>query len=182
MKLCLDEARKLKNKTLSPSHPQSKSHPRSHSHSSPHNHAGRGKQTIKQLVGQGVGVNNIEISDKGFESFDKIMRKYGVDYAAKKDTSEKPPKYLVFFKGRDTDAVMSAFKEFSAKQLKKSKNRDRDKYKDKDKDKTNSKAKGTGKDKNTEKPSILEALQKLTDKVKNQVTDKDKHKSQGREL
>ena len=34
-----------------------------------------------------------------------------------KDTTEQPPRYLVFFKGRDADVLTAAFKEFSAKKL-----------------------------------------------------------------
>ena len=45
----------------------------------------------------------------------------GVDYALKKDTSSQPPRYLVFFKARDTDALTAAFREFSGKQLKRNK-------------------------------------------------------------
>ena len=37
--------------------------------------------------------------------------------ALKKDMTESPPRYLVFFKGRDADALTAAFKEFSAKKL-----------------------------------------------------------------
>ena len=37
--------------------------------------------------------------------------------ALKRDTTETPPRYLVFFKGRDADALTAAFKEFSAKKL-----------------------------------------------------------------
>ena len=37
--------------------------------------------------------------------------------ALKKDSTETPPRYLVFFKGRDADALTAAFKEFSAKKL-----------------------------------------------------------------
>ena len=66
---------------------------------------GKGKQTVKELVGQGAGVTSIEISDKNIKSFESIARKYGVDFAVKKDSTEKPPTYLVFFKGRDTDAL-----------------------------------------------------------------------------
>jgi len=36
---------------------------------------------------------------------------------SKKDATETPPRYLVFFKGRDADALTAAFKEFSAKKL-----------------------------------------------------------------
>lgn len=74
-----------------------------------------GKQTVKELVGQNVGVSNIEVSDKNIKSFDKVARKYGVDYAIKKDKTGEIPKYLVFFKARDADALTAAFAEFSGK-------------------------------------------------------------------
>lgn len=74
-----------------------------------------GKQTVKELVGQNQGVSNIEINDPDIKSFEKIARKYGVDYAIKKDRSTSPPKYLVFFKARDADALTQAFKEYTAK-------------------------------------------------------------------
>lgn len=77
-----------------------------------------GKQTVKQLVGQGQGVSNIEITDKNIKSFERVARKYGVDYALKKDVSGKIPKYYVFFKARDTDALTAAFKEFSSNTIK----------------------------------------------------------------
>lgn len=115
---------------------------------------GKGKQTVKQLTKQGVGVSNIEISDKNIKSFETIARKYGVDYAIKKDMTETPPRWLVFFKGRDADAITSAFKEYSAKQL----------------------------NKTAEKPSVLHNLRNLMEKVKNQVRDITKHKDKGREL
>ena len=67
-----------------------------------------GKQTVKQLVGQNQGISNIEITDPSIKEFEKIARKYGVDYAVKKDRSSSPPKYLIFFKGRDAD-TSSAF-------------------------------------------------------------------------
>ena len=39
-----------------------------------------GKQTVKQLIGQNQGVSNIEITDPSIREFEKIARKYGVDY------------------------------------------------------------------------------------------------------
>ena len=74
-----------------------------------------GKQTVKQLVGQNEGVANIEITDRNIRDFDRVARKYGVDYALKKDKSGELPKYLVFFKARDGDALTAAFKEYTAK-------------------------------------------------------------------
>ena len=73
----------------------------------------RGKQTVKQLVGQNQGVTNIEITEKNIKSFDRVARKYGVDYAVKKDASGEVPKYLIFFKARDKDALNAAFAEYS---------------------------------------------------------------------
>lgn len=80
-----------------------------------------GKQTVKELVGQNAGVANIEITDKNIKSFERVARKYGVDYALKKNISGDKPKYLVFFKARDADALTAAFTEYTANVLKKDK-------------------------------------------------------------
>ena len=78
----------------------------------------RGKQSIKHLVEQNAAISNIEVTDGNIKSFERTASKYGIDYALKKDTSEQPPRYLVFFKGRDVDVMTQAFKEFSAKTVK----------------------------------------------------------------
>ena len=74
-----------------------------------------GKQTVKQLVGQNQGVSSIEITDRNIKAFERVARKYGVDFALKKDRSGDKPRYLVFFKARDGDALTAAFKEFCAR-------------------------------------------------------------------
>lgn len=79
----------------------------------------KGKQSVKHLVRQGAGVSNIEITDGNIKSFERVARKYGVDFALKKDTtSQPPPRYLVFFKSRDADALTAAFAEYSGKVVK----------------------------------------------------------------
>ena len=77
----------------------------------------QGKQTVKQLIGQNQGVSNIEITDPSIKEFEKIARKYGVDYAIHRDKSVSPPKYVIFFKGRDSEAINAAFTEYSAGQI-----------------------------------------------------------------
>ncbi|MDD3228218.1 MAG: PcfB family protein [Oscillospiraceae bacterium] len=109
----------------------------------------QGKQTVKELVGQNQGVTNIEVSDKGIKSFDRIARKYGVDYAIKKDRSVMPPKYLIFFKGRDNDAITAAFTEYTANVVKQK-----------------------------EKPSLLQQLRKLRDIAPSLNPDKIRNKHQ----
>ena len=76
-----------------------------------------GKQTLKQLIKQNAGVSNIEITKDNIKAFESTAKKYGIDFALKKDNTEAPPRYLVFFKSRDADALTAAFQEFSAKKL-----------------------------------------------------------------
>lgn len=110
----------------------------------------KGKQTVKQLIGQNQGVSNIEINDPSIKDFERIARKYGVDYAVKKDRSASPPKYLIFFKARDADALTAAFSEYTQKKVKKA---DR-----------------------SEHPSVLEKLAQFKELLKNTVVDRSRRK------
>lgn len=76
-----------------------------------------GKQTLKQLAGQNAGLANIEISDKNIKAFTHVAKKYHVDFALKKDTTAEQPRYLVFFKSRDADAITAAFQEFASRKM-----------------------------------------------------------------
>ena len=80
----------------------------------------RGKQSIKHLMSQNAAISNIEVTDGNIKSFERVARKYNVDFAVKKDKTTDPPKYVVFFKGRDADAVSQ------------NKNRERSREKNKD--------------------------------------------------
>ena len=77
----------------------------------------RGKQTLKQLAGQNAGLANIEISDRNIRAFTQVAKKYHVDFAMKKDTAAEQPRYLVFFKSRDADAITAAFQEFASRRI-----------------------------------------------------------------
>lgn len=111
----------------------------------------QGKQTVKQLVGQNQGVSNLEITDPSIREFEKIARKYGVDYAVKKDRSTTPPKYMIFFKARDADALTAAFTEYTNKKVRKA-----------------------------SRPSVLAKLSKFKELVKNAVIDHTKRKERER--
>ncbi len=111
-----------------------------------------GKQSVKELIGQNQGVTNVEIEDKSIKEFERIARKYGVDYAIKKDKTSDIPKYLVFFKARDGDALNAAMTEYASKKLKAQ-----------------------------SKPSLLKALKSLGDQVKNREP-KVRNKDKGLEL
>lgn len=113
------------------------------------NESQHGKQSVKQLIKQGAGVQNIEITDKNIKSFERVARKYGVDFALKKDPAAG--KYLVFFKAKDADVLNAAFAEYTAKTL----NRSR------------------------EKPSLIKQLSNFKEMVKNLSTDKAKNRDKG---
>jgi len=110
----------------------------------------KGKQTVKQLIGQNQGVSNIEINDPSIRDFERIARKYGVDYAVKKDRSASPPKYLIFFKARDADALTAAFTEYTSQKVKKAEK--------------------------TERPSVLAKLAQFKELIKNAVVDRTRRK------
>ena len=67
---------------------------------------------MKKLVGQGDGAKSIEVTDDNIKSFERVARKYHVDFAVKRDKTTEPPRYLVFFKGKDADVITQAFREF----------------------------------------------------------------------
>lgn len=77
-----------------------------------HKEPSHGKIPVKKLVGQGEGAKSIEVTDSNIKSFERVARKYNVDFAVKRDKTTEQPKYLVFFKGRDADVIAQAFKEF----------------------------------------------------------------------
>ena len=104
----------------------------------------RGKQTLKQLAGQNAGLANSEISDKNIKAFSHVAKKYHVDFALKKDTAAEQPRYLVFFKSRDADAITAAFQKYSAKVL----------------------------NKEQDKASILGQLRKFTEQIRTQAKEK----------
>ena len=80
-----------------------------------------GKQSVRMLLRQNRGVSSVEIDKTNIKGFERYAKKYGIDYAIRKDTSEVPPRYLVFFKAPDAEAFHSAFKEYSASLLNKGK-------------------------------------------------------------
>ena len=80
--------------------------------------AGKGEQSVKQLVKQGQGASSMEVSGESIRSFKRIANKYGVDFAIVKDKTTDPPRYTCFFKAKDMDAITAVVKEYSAKVVK----------------------------------------------------------------
>ncbi|WP_419093916.1 PcfB family protein [[Clostridium] scindens] len=115
----------------------------------------KGKQTLKNLMKQNTAISNLEITNDNIKAFSSTAKKYGLDFSLKKDSSTDPPRYLVFFKGRDADVMTAAFQEFTAKHLSQEK-----------------------------KPSIRKLLSSMKElaKQKSKVLDRSRQKDRGVEL
>lgn len=72
-----------------------------------------GKTSLRKMMKEGSELSNIEISDENIKSFEKIARKYSMQFSLMKDKSHDPPRYLVFFKARDVNVMQAAFREYT---------------------------------------------------------------------
>ena len=80
--------------------------------------APQGKQTVKQLLRHGGEASAIDLPGRAKE-FDRVARRWGVDYAIKR---VEKGKYLLFFKAKQADAITGCFSEYSRRMM----NRGRD--------------------------------------------------------
>ena len=76
-----------------------------------------GRMTVKELAAKDKGMQSIEVNDTNIGSFNRVARKYGIDFAPFKVKGEN--RYMVFFKAPDTDAMTAAFTEYTQRQVKK---------------------------------------------------------------
>lgn len=108
-----------------------------------------GKQSVKQLLRKEQGATSIELNDPNMKEFERIARKYGVDYAIRQIKGDDP-KFLVFFKARDNDAITAMLSEMTKKKMQRE-----------------------------ERPSVLKLLKKLKEMVaaRDPIRNKDKELS-----
>lgn len=111
-----------------------------------------GEQSLKQLSAQNTGLSSMELKDPNLRQLNREMKKCGIDFAPVKTGKGE---YLLFFKGRDADAMTHAFNQYTKKLVKQA-----------------------------EKPSIRKTLSILKEKAAamNAQRAKTKHKDKGVEL
>lgn len=97
-----------------------------------------GKQTVKQLARHSNGLKEVPVQGEHMKEFEKVLKKYGVDFAVMKEKLD-PSRFLVFFKARDEAILTNVLKECTDKQLSKAE---------------------------IKRPSVLKALEKAKDLVK----------------
>ena len=75
-----------------------------------------GRNTMKRLAGRDGGMNTIEVSGR-IRSFERYARKPQVRYHIEKEVGVDPPRWTVYFKANQADALTAAFKEYTKKDL-----------------------------------------------------------------
>ena len=71
--------------------------------------APQGRQSVKQLMRQGVSTSTIPLNGDT-RLFDRVARKWNVDYSFHKTG---PKQYLLLFKAGQADAITAAFAEYT---------------------------------------------------------------------
>ena len=75
----------------------------------------QGRQSVKKLMNHGVNTNVIPL-DGNTRLFDRMARKYNVDYAFRK---VGPKQYRLFFKAGQADAITDCFAEYTKRMMRK---------------------------------------------------------------
>ena len=75
-----------------------------------------GRNSMKRLTARDPGANTIEVSGR-IRSFERYARKHQVRYHIEKEVRTDPPKWTVYFKANQADALTAAFKEYTRKDL-----------------------------------------------------------------
>lgn len=82
-------------------------------HKTPH-----GRQTVKKLMNHGEATSSLPVESP--RQFDKVARRWNVDYAFYKNDDGK---YLLFFKSKQADAITACFGQYSRLVLDRGKSR-----------------------------------------------------------
>ena len=75
-----------------------------------------GRNSMKRLSGRDGGANTIEVTGR-IRSFERIARKHEVRYHIEKELGTAPPKWTVYLKANQADALTAASKEYTQRDL-----------------------------------------------------------------
>lgn len=75
----------------------------------------KGKQSLKSLQKENAALETVELNQKNLGGFERIAKKYGIQYSLMKDKTSSEPQYILFFKGKDASVMETAFQEYAYK-------------------------------------------------------------------
>lgn len=65
---------------------------------------------------QGMALTNVRVLPEDMRDFQRVAKRYGIDFAVRRDSSFVPPRYFVFFKTTDMGAMTALIKEVARRQ------------------------------------------------------------------
>lgn len=74
--------------------------------------AARGKQSVRSLMGGSETLDTVRLETDSIRDFDRVARKYHVDYGAKRIRTQDNPAWMVFFRARDRMVLEAALMEY----------------------------------------------------------------------
>ena len=75
-----------------------------------------GRQRLRSLMRQGMALTNVRVLPDDMRDFQRVAKRYGIDFAVRRDSSFIPPRYFVFFKTTDMGAMTALIKEVARRQ------------------------------------------------------------------
>ncbi|WP_051538306.1 PcfB family protein [Butyrivibrio proteoclasticus] len=76
-----------------------------------------GKMSVKKLIRKDEGATCVDISKTELRDFQKVAKRYGVDFAVVNHKNSDPQTYSIFFKARDQDAITDVIRYYTEKKL-----------------------------------------------------------------
>ncbi len=117
----------------------------------------KGIQSVKQLLGQGQGIQYMPIHNKNIDTFIKNAKKFGVDFSVVPETDGK--NFTVFFKSKDVEAFDYILKSLVNEEKNKGKGKSLDEVLKKAKNKSE---KDKGKDLSKTVDKVFEKKQEMS--------------------
>ncbi|MBR3245772.1 MAG: PcfB family protein [Parasporobacterium sp.] len=75
----------------------------------------KGRQSLRSLQKEKTSLSTVELNRQNLSGFERIARKYGIEYSLVKDKTSEVPNYILFFKGKDEAVMNTAFREYAKK-------------------------------------------------------------------
>ena len=65
------------------------------------------------------GLKRVPVQGEHLKEFERVLKRYGVDFAVMKETKADSPRFLVFFKAKDEEVLSSVLADCTRRQMEK---------------------------------------------------------------
>ena len=83
-----------------------------------------GEQTLQELLRHGDKLSEIPLNSDTIKDFTSVARTHGLAFALSQDDTKDPPRHTVYFRAKDTESMLAAFREYTANEINKGKTKE----------------------------------------------------------